>query len=99
MDKFISKIVIPTREVIIFYLPTWKWEGFLKQKKTWILVSSESIHVLDASFFFTVVKMITLMSCNETRLMEMKNNIVSKVGDLSWGWPEGSLFNSYYTEV
>ena len=24
---------------------------------------------------------------------------VSKVGDLSWGWPEGSLFNSYYTDV
>ena len=23
----------------------------------------------------------------------------SKVGDLSRGWPEGSLFNSYYTEV
>ena len=21
------------------------------------------------------------------------------VGDHSWGWPEGSLFNSYYTEV
>ena len=25
--------------------------------------------------------------------------VVSKVGDLSRGWPEGSLFNSYYTEV
>ena len=25
--------------------------------------------------------------------------ILSKVGDLSWGWPKGSLFNSYYTEV
>ena len=24
---------------------------------------------------------------------------VSKVGDHSRGWPEGSLFNSYYTEV
>ena len=24
---------------------------------------------------------------------------VSKVGDCRWGWPEGSLFNSYYTEV
>ena len=24
---------------------------------------------------------------------------VSKVGDLSRGWPEGSLFNSYYTKV
>ena len=23
----------------------------------------------------------------------------SKVGDLSQGWPEGSLFNSYYTKV
>ena len=23
----------------------------------------------------------------------------SKVSDLSWGWPEGSFFNSYYTEV
>ena len=23
----------------------------------------------------------------------------SKVGDLSRGWPEGSLFNSYYIEV
>ena len=29
-------------------------------------------------------------------------NVVSKktkVGDLSWGQPEGSLFDSYYTEV
>ena len=24
---------------------------------------------------------------------------VSKVGNHSWGWPEGSLFNSYYTKV
>ena len=24
---------------------------------------------------------------------------VSEVGDLSRGWPEGSLFDSYYTEV
>ena len=23
----------------------------------------------------------------------------SKVDDHSWGWPEGPLFNSYYTEV
>ena len=22
-----------------------------------------------------------------------------KIGDLSQGWPEGSLFNSYHTEV
>ena len=26
-------------------------------------------------------------------------DIVSKVGDHSRGWPEGSLFNSYYTEM
>ena len=25
--------------------------------------------------------------------------MVNKVGDYSRGWPEGSLFNSYYTEV
>ena len=25
--------------------------------------------------------------------------IVKYVSDCSWGWPEGSLFNSYYTEV
>ena len=25
--------------------------------------------------------------------------VKSKVGDLCWGWPEGSLFNSYYTEL
>ena len=24
---------------------------------------------------------------------------ISEVGDLSRGWPEGSFFNSYYTEV
>ena len=24
---------------------------------------------------------------------------ISKVGDPSQGWPEGSLFDSYYTEV
>ena len=27
------------------------------------------------------------------------NYYVSKVGDCGQGWPEGSLFNSYYTEV
>ena len=26
-------------------------------------------------------------------------HIISKVGNLSRGWPEGSLFNSYYTKV
>ena len=26
-------------------------------------------------------------------------HILSKVGVLSWGWPNGSLFNSYKTEV
>ena len=25
--------------------------------------------------------------------------IKSQVGDLSWGWPEGSLCNSYHTDV
>ena len=25
--------------------------------------------------------------------------VISKVGDLSQGWPKGSLFNSYYTKV
>ena len=24
---------------------------------------------------------------------------ISKVGDLSWGWPKGSLFNNYHTDV
>ena len=24
---------------------------------------------------------------------------VSKVGDLCWGWPVGTLFNSYHTKV
>ena len=27
------------------------------------------------------------------------NKVKSKVGDRSQGWPEGSLFNSYYTNV
>ena len=27
------------------------------------------------------------------------SNKVSKVGDCCQGWPEDSLFNSYYTEV
>ena len=27
-----------------------------------------------------------------------KNSIVSKVGDFNRGWPESSLFNSYYTK-
>ena len=27
------------------------------------------------------------------------DQIVSKVGDLSLGWPEGSLFDSYYTKI
>ena len=29
----------------------------------------------------------------------VKNWYISKVGDRSWGRPEGSLFNSYYTDV
>ena len=28
-----------------------------------------------------------------------KNFDIAVVGDLSWGWTEGSLFNSYYTEM
>ena len=28
-----------------------------------------------------------------------KHTLYKLVGDLGWGGPEGSLFNSYYTEV
>ena len=31
--------------------------------------------------------------------MILKDIHVSKVGDFSLGWPEGSLFDSYYTKV
>ena len=34
-----------------------------------------------------------------TKVNEWNDENQSKVGDLSRGWPEGSLFNSYYTEV
>ena len=34
-----------------------------------------------------------------TNLTIISNSKVSKVGDLSREWAEGSLFNSYYTEV
>ena len=36
------------------------------------------------------------------KLVGMKQYISEvkyKVGDLSWGWPKNSLFNSYYTVV
>ena len=28
-----------------------------------------------------------------------EQHISSKVGDLSWGWPEGSFFKSYYIKA
>ena len=31
--------------------------------------------------------------------MELVQNIVDIYGDVSRGWPEGSFFNSYHTEV
>ena len=40
-----------------------------------------------------------------TNVMSHKHKIVSKKKQtkvatlVDWGWPEGSLFNSYYTEV
>ena len=46
----------------------------------------------------TVIKY--LKPINYYYQMEMFETIqVSKVGDCSWGQPEGSLFSSYYTEV
>ena len=33
------------------------------------------------------------------QLYLLQRGKVSKVGDRSWEWPEGSLFNSYYTKV
>ena len=37
--------------------------------------------------------------CHKTQPNQTSCIIVSKVGNRSRGWPEGSLFNSYYTEV
>ena len=36
---------------------------------------------------------------NHSTLCKLLELRISKVCDLSQGWPEGSLFNSYYTEV
>ena len=41
---------------------------------------------------------ITVIQQFEGRFIEI-NQKVSKVDDFSRGWPEGSLFNSYYNEV
>ena len=44
-----------------------------------------------------------LWHINLCRLFKAKSIFIQieliKVGDFSWGWPEGSLFNSYYTKV
>ena len=47
--------------------------------------------------FSTDVKSQDLNSVKTILFEQLKK--VSKVGDLSQGWPEGSLFNSYYTKV
>ena len=48
-----------------------------------------------------------MIKINKLRLLNLDNSItnivlfllLSKVGDHSRGWTEGSIFNSYYTEV
>ena len=40
---------------------------------------------------------LTVLNTND--LYTIINFDESKVDDLSWGWPEGSLFNSYYTKM
>ena len=39
------------------------------------------------------------MSNDFSVVWKTKPKLVSKVGSRSWGWPEGSLFDSYYTKV
>ena len=46
-----------------------------------------------------IVFIIDNMAPSKTEVKHSWKVFISKVGDLSRGWPEGSLFNSYYTEV
>ena len=63
----------------------------LKQKsdiKFWVAVKSKT-------YDFTQ----ECVMCREKYVLFIKSLQISKVGDCSRGWPEDSLFNSYYTEV
>ena len=77
----------------------------------WLIHSSVLLKFKDCSFLFSwifttdeewveqknIVKNAKKLS--KTNFGVCVYNIVSKVGNRSQGWPESSLFNSYYTEV
>ena len=54
-------------------------------------------YILIAMFKQNRIEMIFNWAPEEEKLSAISK--VSKVGDRSRGWPEGSLFNSYYTKV
>ena len=73
----------------------------LKLKKSYINLYFINILFVTAksninSFFVSIIKYIQQKGEN---MKTLPNSVKSKVGDHSRGWPEGSLFDSYYTKV
>ena len=63
------------------------------------------LNIETASYELSIMKYFTKIDLKPAyNQIEIGDNFkevttISKVGDLSGGWLEGSLFNSYYTEV
>ena len=57
---------------------------------------SDKLSICDSVMFFTFMSSPKAFSAAEWCLKLVK---VNKAGNLSQGWPDGSLFKSYYTEV
>ena len=49
--------------------------------------------------FLLLIFFIIVLNSSFVNCPSLMSKSKSKVGDLSQGWPEGSLFNSYYTKV
>ena len=59
---------------------------FLSVFCTWFQIFQSNINNFNIVVWFQV-------------FLSNTNNYISKVEDLNWGYPKGSLFNSDYTEV
>ena len=62
----------------------------------WINDVNQKQLKLKLKFFIFISKDIMVMKSSRYQSKSYKKR---KVGNLSRGWPENSLFNSYYTEV
>ena len=57
------------------------------------------LHISPASYYLNNYITVFLLGAEAILGIFWYNNQVSKVSDRSRGKPEGSLFNSYYTEL